>query len=300
MKLQALFFVAIAFVMWSCGAGGSSSAKKGRVATGAEYIIHTAEAGEKPQIGQYVSFNVVVRSDSTTLEDTRNGGQTPMLEIKEADPLRPDPFMELLQMMAVGDSATLINSLDTIPPEQRHPAFKNSDNMYYDIVVEGIQTAEDFQAEQDAKMAEQKAMAEAAQEELKTLEPMIAETITAYGKGELNDKLTTTDSGLKVMMTKEGTGTQAEAGKTVSVHYYGALTDGTMFDNSFSRGTPIDFPLGQGRVIKGWDEGIALMKAGGQGFLFIPYELAYGEAGRAPTIPEKAELIFYVELEDVK
>lgn len=111
----------------------------------------------------------------------------------------------------------------------------------------------------------------------------------------------TTASGLKYYVVKKGTSTvKAEAGKTVKVHYSGYLADGTMFDSSVERGEPIEFPLGQGRVIPGWDEGIALMNIGDKLRLVIPYNLAYGEQGRPPMIPEKAELTFDVELVDVK
>ena len=100
---------------------------------------------------------------------------------------------------------------------------------------------------------------------------------------------------------EEGTGAQAEAGKTVSVNYYGALiSNGERFDDSFSRGEEFSFPLGAGQVIKGWDEGIALMKEGSKATFFIPYQLAYGEAGSPPVIPTKADLMFYVEMNKVK
>jgi len=97
-----------------------------------------------------------------------------------------------------------------------------------------------------------------------------------------------------------GTGAQAEAGKTVDVHYTGQLQDGTVFDSSVSRGVPIAFKLGVGQVIKGWDEGIALMKVGGKAQLIIPPELGYGDKGAGGVIPPNATLVFDVELVDVK
>ena len=109
-----------------------------------------------------------------------------------------------------------------------------------------------------------------------------------------------TDSGLEYIEVEAGTGAQAEAGKTVSVHYTGKLQDGKVFDSSISRGEPITFPLGRGRVIKGWDEGIALMKVGGKAQLVIPPHLAYGESGAGGIIPPNATLVFDVELVSVE
>jgi peptidyl-prolyl cis-trans isomerase A (cyclophilin A) len=109
-----------------------------------------------------------------------------------------------------------------------------------------------------------------------------------------------TASGLEYIEIEAGTGEQAQAGKTVSVHYTGKFQDGRVFDSSVSRGEPITFPLGQGRVIKGWDEGIALMKVGGTAQLIIPPDLGYGERGAGGVIPPNATLVFDVELVDVK
>jgi len=111
---------------------------------------------------------------------------------------------------------------------------------------------------------------------------------------------TTTESGLKYHDFEVGTGDAPTEGKPVSVHYTGWLTDGTQFDSSIPRGQPIRFPVGKGRVIKGWDEGIMSMKVGGKRQLVIPYDLAYGERGRPPTIPPMSTLIFEVELVGVE
>ena len=109
-----------------------------------------------------------------------------------------------------------------------------------------------------------------------------------------------TSSGLEYIEVEAGAGAQAEAGKTVKVHYTGKFQDGKVFDSSISRGEPIEFPLGKGRVIKGWDEGIALMKVGGKAQLIIPPELGYGERGAGGVIPPNATLVFDVELVAVK
>ncbi|HVZ89568.1 MAG TPA: FKBP-type peptidyl-prolyl cis-trans isomerase [Polyangia bacterium] len=100
---------------------------------------------------------------------------------------------------------------------------------------------------------------------------------------------------------KVGEGATATKGKTVSVHYTGRLTDGTKFDSSYDRGQPIDFPLGAGVVIKGWDQGIDGMKVGGKRKLTIPPDLAYGARGTpGGPIPPNATLVFDVELVGVR
>ncbi len=118
------------------------------------------------------------------------------------------------------------------------------------------------------------------------------------GEGDDKDAITT-KSGLKYVEVKVGTGMEARAGDSVSVHYTGTLKNGTVFDSSKGR-KPITFNLGEGRVIKGWDEGIAGMKVGGKRKLIIPPELGYGKAGAPPDIPPNATLFFDVELVKVQ
>jgi FKBP-type peptidyl-prolyl cis-trans isomerase FkpA len=109
----------------------------------------------------------------------------------------------------------------------------------------------------------------------------------------------TTDSGLKYEDTTVGDGAEAVAGKTVSVHYTGWLTDGQKFDSSKDRNDPFAFVLGGGMVIKGWDEGVQGMKVGGVRRLTIPPQLGYGARGAGGVIPPNATLVFEVELLDV-
>ncbi|MDB9528409.1 FKBP-type peptidyl-prolyl cis-trans isomerase [Oscillatoria sp. CS-180] len=110
------------------------------------------------------------------------------------------------------------------------------------------------------------------------------------------DTLVTTDSGLQYEDIVEGTGAMPQAGQRVTVHYTGTLEDGTKFDSSRDRNRPFSFTIGVGQVIKGWDEGVATMRVGGQRKLIIPPELGYGARGAGGVIPPNATLLFDVEL----
>jgi peptidylprolyl isomerase len=117
-------------------------------------------------------------------------------------------------------------------------------------------------------------------------------------------KTMTTASGLQITDTKVGTGAQPQSGQTCVMHYTGWLynngTKGAKFDSSLDRGEPFEFAIGQGQVIKGWDEGVATMKVGGKRTLIIPPQLGYGARGAGGVIPPNATLIFDVELLGVK
>jgi FKBP-type peptidyl-prolyl cis-trans isomerase len=138
-----------------------------------------------------------------------------------------------------------------------------------------------FEGSREKRIAEQKKMAEEALEKL----------AAGFQK---------TESGLRYQIIQKGNGTQAEKGKKVSVHYQGALENGQVFDSSYKRKQPIDFQLGVGQVIEGWDEGIALLKVGDKARFVIPSYLGYGSRGAGGVIPPDATLVFDVELMDVK
>ena len=144
--------------------------------------------------------------------------------------------------------------------------------------VEAFRT---FEGSREKRLAEEQASSEAALDKI------------AIG-------FESTDSGLRYQIIQKGTGTKAEKGKTVSVHYKGQLPDGTVFDSSYKRNQPIDFPLGMGNVIAGWDEGIALLHVGDKARFVIPSHLGYCSQGAGGAIPPDATLIFDVELMAVK
>lgn len=144
-----------------------------------------------------------------------------------------------------------------------------------------IEAFRTFEGAREKRIAEQKAQAEAEMEKL----------AAGFDK---------TDSGLCYKIIQKGSGAKAEKGKTVSVHYEGALANGQVFDSSYKRNQPIDFALGVGQVIPGWDEGIGLLQVGDKARFVIPSHLAYGSAGAGGVIPPNATLVFDVELMNVK
>ncbi|RAK20625.1 cyclophilin family peptidyl-prolyl cis-trans isomerase [Flavobacterium aquaticum] len=144
-----------------------------------------------------------------------------------------------------------------------------------------IEAFRTFEGSREKRIAEQKKMAEEALEKL----------AAGFQK---------TESGLRYQIIQKGSGKQAEKGKKVSVHYQGALENGQVFDSSYKRKQPIDFQLGVGQVIEGWDEGIALLQVGDKARFVIPSYLGYGSRGAGGVIPPDATLVFDVELMDVK
>ena len=144
-----------------------------------------------------------------------------------------------------------------------------------------IEAFRTFEGSREKRMAEEKNRAEAEMEKL----------AAGFDK---------TESGLRYKIIQKGSGAQAEKGKTVSVHYQGALDNGQVFDSSYKRKQPIDFQLGVGQVISGWDEGISLLQVGDKARFVIPSHLGYGANGAGGVIPPNATLVFDVELMDVK
>ena len=123
-------------------------------------------------------------------------------------------------------------------------------------------------------------------------------TLVALSLEDVAEKedVKTTESGLRYVDIEEGDGATPKEGQTVVVHYTGSLSDGTKFDSSRDRDRPFSFKLGEGQVIKGWEEGISTMQVGGRRQLIIPPELGYGQRGAGGVIPPNATLIFDVEL----
>ena len=292
-----LFAVLVAFA--ACNS--ATSGKEGTTVNGFKYVHHISNEGEKAETGDYVYFQVEMSNGDSIAYDSRQQppgmpGQstTPQVAIQDmsAPNAKPSPVMEALTLMTVGDSLTVYYPLDSLEG-RRPPGYEEAENILYHLVMQEIKSAEQVEQEK----AEEQARIEA---KLNDVKAKVDETLSKYKSGEL-ENVQKTESGLEYVLHEAGEGETPQAGQTVVADYYGVLeSDGTMFDNSFERGQPFAFPLGQGRVIQGWDEGFGLLSPGAKATLFIPYDLAYGAAGRPPQIPEKADLVFYVEMLEVQ
>lgn len=197
---------------------------------------------------------------------------------------------EALAMVHKGDSVSFIFQADsffmkTLRSPQVPPLFDSVKDLYFHLKVVDIKPESPEQNKQRVE-----------RENAEKNEPALIQSYLSAN----NITVQPTASGLYYIETKPGTGANPAAGKTVKVHYTGTLLDGTKFDSSLDRGEPFEFILGQGQVIKGWDEGIALMKKGGKAKLIIPSSIGYGNRAAGPTIKPFSTLVFEVELLDIK
>lgn len=288
-------------LFYACGGDGSPTMQTSDL--GNRYQLYTANGeGEPVTTGDFVYFHVVMRTEGDSIMlNTRSDSDsdTPVVQAAGDDNDEIGPVEDVVRFMRVGDSAVVRLNIEEIP--SKPPSLQNDTVLLYDVVVTEIISEEQFTERQAAKEAEK----EAQREVIRALETerlaFAASTLEAYNAGSL-EGIQTTASGLKYVIHEEGTGAEAEAGKGVVVQYIGQLvSNGNVFDQSFARGEGIPFPLGAGRVIPGWDEGIDLLKEGAKATFFIPAELGYGAQGTPDgSIPGDSELAFYVELEEVQ
>lgn len=263
--------------------------------SGLKYLFHVKTDGEKPELGDMLSLHMIYSIEDSVLFNSMDMDMPAYLPMVE--PQYPGDIFEALSMLSVGDSASFkLDAADfyiyTAGLMEPPPFVKEGSELVFHIKLLNTMNEEEYAAEEQRIMEEQIArdMLRAEQEEDIMLEYLAAEGITEKP----------TKSGLYYIETKMGDGPKVEAGNRVKVHYEGRLIDGTVFDSSYERGEPIEFVVGQGWVIPGWDEGITMMHAGGKATLVIPSYLGYGERGAGPTIPAFSTLVFDVEVVEVK
>lgn len=287
------WFVVFGYIA-ACSGGNDDRGFK-KTDSGLKYKFHFQSGGERAELMSILSMDMVYRLQDSVLFDSKVTGMPMYLELSE--PQYPGDIYEALAMMAVGDSATfIIDAADfftmTVGMPELPYFINHGDRLFFDVKLNKVMDEEGFMEEQN-RIAEQRILESeqrAADEDGILDQYLIDEGI---------DKQPL-PSGLYFIERRQGDGAKAEPGKTVSVHYEGRLIDGTVFDSSYERGSPLEFVVGTGQVIPGWDEGIGRMRVGGQATLIIPSFLGYGERGAGQLIPPFSTLVFDVELIDVK
>jgi len=272
-KIMLLIGVACLVTNQACNSqtdSGKSQDETITTTSGLQYVIIKKGDGKKPKKGDEVVVHYTGKlTDGSVFDSSVERGKPFSFKLGAGQVIKG--WDEGIALLQVGDKATF-----TIPPELGYgkrgspPVIPANATLIFDVELMDVV-------------------------EMDVVEKVVPKPFDIAGK-----ETVTTKSGLQYIMVKEGSGVQPESGKQVFVHYTGYLNDGSIFDSSVERGQPLPFTLGTGQVIKGWDEGVALLKVGGKARLIIPYGLAYGEKGYPGLIPPNATLTFDVELVDVK
>jgi len=234
------------------------------LAGGLDVIVAGKGKGEKVEVGDEVTIHYNGMLTDFTFFDSSNRRNQP-IKVKIGSGQVIAGWEMAIPTLNVGDTARIVIPAALGYGTKARPTIPANSTLLFDVVV------------------------------VSTKKPLKIVPYNVEGK-----KLQKTASGLQYIVLDEGTGKKPVAGNTIDVHYSGYLVDGKRFDSSVERGAPFSFNVGMGYVIKGWDEGLLLMKEGAKFRFIIPYELAYGENGYPPVIPAKSTLIFDVELLKVK
>ena len=293
MKLfKNLFFIVFTlFITYSC-------VEKEKVldnGTKLKYFKHGD--GEAIDNGQIVMLNLQY-FDHEGNELLNKVGNDPVVLLKDSSWKNNGIIYEVIDNLEKGDSVffqiTTEKFLENDPRLATTPDSLKDKLLSFYCGVENVMDKdefESFQREQYEKM--QNKMNNNTEEQL-----IIDAKIIDQYLADKNIEAINTASGLRYVISEEGSGPNAPVGSLVEVHYTGMLIDGTTFDSSLDRGEPFEFTLGQGQVIRGWDEGIGYFNKGAKGTLYIPSALGYGSNGAGGTIPPNSILIFDIELLD--
>lgn len=290
--LATVLLSAIVLFTVSCDSGSSNGSKLDgykKTESGLLYKFDAKGDGTvTPAEGDFLDVVMVYGTEDTTLFDSRTIPTREKMSIPMMASVFQGDIYEGLGMMHVGDSASFAMVADSVwlklfrmpsPP----PGLDSLDYLYFYVKLNEILSAEEMQARKD--------------QEMKEFQETELTARTEYLQANYPD-LQPDENGLYYIRTKKGSGNKPSTGQNVKVHYTGTLLDGTKFDSSIDRGEPYEFPLGQQRVIKGWDLGIAKMHKGEKGVLIIPSELGYGPRGSGRIAPYST-LVFEVELVDI-
>ncbi|MCK5338875.1 MAG: FKBP-type peptidyl-prolyl cis-trans isomerase [Bacteroidales bacterium] len=259
--------------------------------SGLIFIEEKKGSGANPKAEDMVSVNLTVKLiDGTKIFSTEDRGEP--FEYQYGQSFDTKGLEEGVGMLRKGGKATLIVPQQiAYGAESKGQMIPSYSTIIYEVELVSMRSKEAFDKERQAQQAQQQAIEDQRKNAEKTERDnyLQANGIT----------VAPTASGLYYIETEKGTGEQATVGKTVNVHYTGRLLDGTVFDSSVEKGQPFSFQLGVGRVIKGWDEAIAMMNVGGTATFIIPSEIGYGSRDSG-SIPSYSTLVFDVELISVE
>jgi FKBP-type peptidyl-prolyl cis-trans isomerase len=274
-----------------------------KLKSGLEYMIIKDEKGDKlAKEGNIVSFNFIMKIKDSVIQDSykMNGGQ-PIIDMVQKPTVNGDPI-EGFKYLSAGDSAVFRCLVDSLFKNQLPPFAKSGDKVTFYVKMISVKTQEEYQKEQEVASKEKES---ASKEQMPIDDKLIQEYLK---KNNINAQKTA--SGLYFVITQPGTGANPSKGQEVSMNYTGTLLDGTKFDSNedpkFSHVETFKFKLGTGQVIKGWDEGIALLNKGAKATLIVPSPLAYGKQempgnpNNPKGIPANSVLIFNVQMLDAK
>jgi len=276
----AMAFLAILFFNNCNNSKGYKTTEKGL-----QYNMVADTEGRTVKMDDFLTLNMkygAVKNDSILFNTFTNPQP---LNFKFQPTLFNGAINEGLLMMSAGDSAHFKVKASSVYKDQLPAFLQADDELEYVIKMIKLSSAEEQQREAAAAAAGQ----------MKKEESAIQDYLTKN-----NLKAEKTESGLYYIVNEPGEGGFPEPGQKVEVHYTGTLLDGSKFDSSKDRNQPFQFDLGQGRVIRGWDEGIPKFQKGGSGILVIPSPLGYGNRAQGPKIPANSTLIFEIELLDFK
>ncbi len=281
------------FALNACKSGGDFK----KTESGIEYkIVKDDTKGAKPAIGDVVEMHMVARYKDdkldTVLFDSRKMNNNQPMSFPMPAPSFKGDIVEAFMLLTPGDSAVIRMSVDSVkkqPGVQLPPFMKAGQKIEYNVVMLTVKSQQQMKQEQDVHASQQKGVDD--------------QKLQDYFK-QNNIQPSKTASGLYYIIEQPGTGDNAKVGQAVTVNYTGRTLDGKVFDSNIDpamgHAEPFTFPLGQGQVIPGWDEGVALLKKGSKAKLFIPSGLAYGQNSPNPSaIPNDAILMFDIEVKDI-
>ncbi len=272
-----LTFSLVIFLLSSCGNSNEKMIK------GYKSVQHNNTGGALPDMNDFVHFHLNIYDDKKNLlQSVQDENNLPVIQIvpEEQSKDASNPILNLISNLAIGDSASLFIPIDSIPNPS--PEMKETSLVEYVVTPMMMHTEEEYKAWAQKIVDDKVAVGEKA--------------VKDYLNEDFDGQIIDLENGFKVYIIEEGEGEHPTAGQNVAVDYTGYLRDMTNFDNSYKRGRPFTFRIGQGMVIQGWDKGIPFLKPGGKAILDVPYALGYGAAGSPPSIPAESDLIFYVEL----